>query len=86
MRQRLQWENHCEDKAFSSAVRIIVFDDDKRAWIGDDAGRVKVRGLMQKRHNRCCAVLAWCFLKRVPLVIRVHWKLIDVAFKLYSLV
>jgi hypothetical protein len=43
MRQRLMWENHCEDKAFSSAVRIIVFDDEKRAWIGDDAGRVKVR-------------------------------------------
>lgn len=37
-----RWEFATEDKAFSSAVKVIYFDEDQNAWVGDEAGKVKV--------------------------------------------
>ena len=43
VRRNQQWDYIAEDAFFSSAIRCVAFDDSGYAWIGDDAGRVKVR-------------------------------------------
>ncbi len=43
VRRNQQWDYIAEDAPFaSSAVRCMEFDGEGRAWVGDDAGRVKV--------------------------------------------
>ncbi|KAJ9508201.1 hypothetical protein QJQ45_021539 [Haematococcus lacustris] len=64
VRQQGYWEYLAEDKAFTSPVRCIAFDGLAQAWVGDEAGRMKVCVLSrilckcQARgapHHDCCS-------------------------------
>ncbi len=37
------WEHPAEEKAFTTQIKVIAFDDQGLAWIGAHCGKVKVR-------------------------------------------
>jgi hypothetical protein len=42
VRQKAQWDLVLTDRAFPAAVRVVAFDAHGNAWMGDDAGHIKV--------------------------------------------
>lgn len=48
VRRKDSWEYVMEDKAFPSAVKVIVFDEEGQAWVGDETGTVRVWRLLSE--------------------------------------
>ena len=85
MRRNQQWDYIAEDAFFaSSAIRCVSFDDAGYAWVGDDAGRVKVgiaHGFVGEVWEVCGRSLRAVVLLRCGRGVREMWELCGTAFQ-----
>jgi hypothetical protein len=42
VRRNQQWDFIAEEQLFDQAIKVIAFDDQQRAWVGDESGELKV--------------------------------------------